>query len=171
MHSSRRKTQRDGTVTQKRRHRPLRLASQRARGHLRAVLPRLRSPPSPSLRVPGSAEPRPGGSGHIHAAPVSPLRRRRAPAATEHGAGGSRRVFPESQSRRGWKGPQEIIESSLPANQIPYNSSHRLTSINSRRGTENMVEDVYQLILVTKTPHFVEIVELRQVISVTFLKK
>lgn len=34
-----------------------------------------------------------------------------------------------------------------------------------------MVEDVYQLILVTKTPNFVEIGELRQVISVTFLKK
>lgn len=88
------KPTRTAVVMQNPRHRPLRLVSQRARGHLRAVLPWLRSPPSPSLRVPGSAEPRQGGSGHIHAAPVSPLRRRRAPAATEHGAGGSRRVFP-----------------------------------------------------------------------------
>eukprot|EP00076_Gallus_gallus_P039383 XP_025004921.1 uncharacterized protein LOC101751895 [Gallus gallus] len=101
----------------------------------------------------------------------------RRPGRAPQGLGGWRETSPsfssfsESQSRRGWKGPQEIIESSLPANQIPYNSSHRLTSINSRRGTENMVEDVYQLILVTKTPHFVEIGELRQVISVTFLKK
>lgn len=48
--------------------------------------------------------------------------------------------------------------------------------MNSRKRTKSMVfltvEDVrISTYLVTKTPHFVEIGELRQVISVSFLKK
>ncbi|XP_021245437.1 uncharacterized protein LOC110395411 isoform X2 [Numida meleagris] len=100
-----------------------RLRSGRARGHLRVALLRLRSPPSPSLRVPGSAEPRARGSGHIHAAPVSPLSRRRAPAATEHGAGGA--AGSSQNHHRGWKGLQETIESTPPLKQVPYRMPYR----------------------------------------------